>query len=79
LLDETLLGRNIAHFEQAKNTPFTTQKLIEYIGEDGCHPNVYTILQGEVNNNIPSFVNLLLQQFKSNTQPILTILFMKWR
>jgi hypothetical protein len=70
-LDEALLARNVSHFQQAKDTPFTAKAITEYVGEDGCHCNVAQILNGNVKPNLTRLVTLLLQQFKSNTHPIL--------
>jgi hypothetical protein len=85
-LDKTLLDCNIAHFQQAKGTPFTTSDIIEYIGEDGCNDADQQILQGTIRPNLPKFVHLLLQHFKSSRQAFdidmsfqdMCIGFMKW-
>jgi hypothetical protein len=70
LLDSFLLQRNIDHFQQASGTPFTTPDLIAYTGEDGCHENTTDILIGTVRNDLPKYVKLLLQQFKSSNKTI---------
>jgi hypothetical protein len=87
LLDETLLTRNISHFQQAKDTPFTTPLLVDYIGEVGCHPNVDMILNGHVDINLPKIITLILRKFTSSSTPIPVTFtledmckgFMKWR
>jgi hypothetical protein len=87
LLDETLLQSNINHFQQAKDTPFTSPSIIEYIGEDGFHNNVHQILNGFIRQDLPTLVTRILHKFKSKSQSIpITFTFedmcsgyMKWR
>jgi hypothetical protein len=87
-LDSSLLQRNIDHVRRTYGTPFTTNQLTEYIGEDGCNANSDEVLQGNVQPNLPKFVTLLLQQFHQQHKEPIEIQFtfedmcngfMKWR
>jgi hypothetical protein len=69
-LDKTLIDRNINHFKQAHGTPFATKELTDYIGEDGCTKSVDQILLGNVRPNLPKYVHLILQQFRSSRKPV---------
>jgi hypothetical protein len=71
-LDPTLLDRNISHFAQAHGTPFTTESLIELIGEDGCSNQAFEILDGNVPENLQKFPNLLLKELRQ-TRPTLPL------
>jgi hypothetical protein len=64
-LDNALLQRNIDHFKQADGTLFTTHRVLDYIGKDGCNQNINEILQGNVHKQLPKLVKLLLQQFNT--------------
>jgi hypothetical protein len=86
-LDTTLLDRNISHFAQAHGTPFTTESLIEIIGEDGCSNQAFEILEGQVPDHLQKFPKLLLQELRQ-TRPTLPLNmtledmcqgFKKWR
>jgi hypothetical protein len=86
-LDSTLLDRNISHFAQAHGTPFTTESLIEIIGDDGCSNQAFEILQGNVPEHLQKFPKLLLKELRQ-TRPTLPLdmtlddmchCFDKWR
>jgi hypothetical protein len=86
-LDPTLLHRNISHFSQADGTPFTTELLIDLIGEDGCSNKALEILEGNVPSSLQKYPKLLLSEMKKarDTLPLNMTLddmchgFHKWR
>jgi hypothetical protein len=86
-LNNIILQPNIAHFNQACNTPFAQQTMINILGENGYSDTSINILAGIVPHDIPKHPKLLLSQLTQARQTVpLDMLFhdmctgfLKWR
>ena len=70
-IKQTLIERNIAHFGQAHNTPFTSDEVIRIFGNDGQLRNTEELPQGRLPDiaHLPIKVQLLLKKIASSPQP----------
>jgi hypothetical protein len=87
LLDPLLLKRNISHFSQAHQTPFTIQPILRIFGENGCTQEALDALNGNIPNNITKHSKIMLQHMQRIRDPIplnmsfedMCKCFSKWR
>jgi hypothetical protein len=70
VLDPVLLDRNVSHFAQAHNTPFTIQPILQLFGHDECTQDALNALNGIIPTNISKHSQLLLQHMQRVRDPI---------
>jgi hypothetical protein len=70
ILNPALLDRNIEHFAQADGTPFTTETLVDLIGNDGCSQQALQILHGNIPTLLPKYPRLLLSKLRKTRNTI---------
>jgi hypothetical protein len=70
-IEKTLIDRNITHFGQAHNTPFTSDDVTRIFGQDGHSHNTEELLQGSIPDidHLPIKVQLILKKIASSPQP----------
>ena len=67
VIEKLLIKRNIHHLFQAEGTLFTTNKMKNIIGNDGCSPDADEILMGTFNHH-PNLLTPLQVQYFNNLQ-----------